>query len=100
MYIVCTIGDMARRNSVAISAARENLAALVKKAGRGQPVEITQDGKPAAVLVSVDDARRIEAATGYWQWLEEYGGVDLSSLETEDERRWADDAARKVRAKR
>ena len=81
------------KKSVAISAARQKLAALVKAAGRGESVEITQDGKPAAVLVSVEAARRMEATTGYWAWLEEYAGVDLSSLETDEERAWADAAA-------
>ena len=92
---------MARRSSsVAISVARQNLAALVKRAGRGEAVEITQDGAPAAVLVSIDTARRAEAATGYWEWLERCQGVDLSVLETEEERAWAEGTSAPVRRAR
>jgi prevent-host-death family protein len=83
--------------SVAISAARAKLAALVREAGRGKRIQITQDGRPTAVLVSVEDAQRIDQSTGYWRWLEEHADVDLSSLETPEERAWAKAAERNTR---
>jgi len=45
--------------SVQVRDAKARFSALIDAAQRGQPTTITKHGRPAAVLVSVEDARRI-----------------------------------------
>lgn len=45
--------------SVQIRDAKAKFSALVDAAERGKPTTITRHGKPAAVLVSVDAAKRL-----------------------------------------
>jgi len=45
--------------SVQVRDAKAKFSALVDAAERGQPTTITRHGRPAAVLVPVEDARRI-----------------------------------------
>ena len=42
-----------------IREAKAKFSALVEAAQQGQPTTITRHGQPAAVLVSVEDARRL-----------------------------------------
>ena len=39
--------------------AKARFSALIEAAERGQPTTITRHGRPAAVVVSVEDARRL-----------------------------------------
>jgi len=45
--------------SVQIRDAKAKFSALVEAAERGQPTTITRHGRPAAVVVPVEDARRL-----------------------------------------
>ena len=45
--------------SIQVREAKANFSALVEAAEHGRPTTITRHGRPAAVLVSVDDARRL-----------------------------------------
>lgn len=45
--------------SVQIRDAKAKFSALVEAAERGRPTTITRHGRPAAVLVPVEDARRL-----------------------------------------
>ncbi len=45
--------------SIQIRDAKATFSALVEAAENGQPTTITRHGRPAAVLVSVEDARRL-----------------------------------------
>jgi prevent-host-death family protein len=45
--------------SLPLRDAKASLSAVVGAAERGEPTTITKHGKPAAVVVSVEDARRL-----------------------------------------
>jgi prevent-host-death family protein len=45
--------------SVQVREAKARFSALVEAAERGEAITITRHGRPAAVLVSVEDARRL-----------------------------------------
>ena len=47
--------------SVQLRDAKATLSALVDAAERGEATTITRHGKPAAVLVSVDDAAKLQS---------------------------------------
>jgi prevent-host-death family protein len=46
-------------NRLALRNAKAGLSEVVDAAERGEPTTITRHGKPAAVVVSVDDAERL-----------------------------------------
>ncbi len=46
-------------DSVQIRDAKAKFSALVEAAERGEPTTITRHGRPAAVVVPVEDARRL-----------------------------------------
>lgn len=48
--------------SIQVRDAKARFSALIEAAERGQPTTITRHGRPAAVLVSVEDARRLYPA--------------------------------------
>jgi prevent-host-death family protein len=48
--------------SLRLRDAKASLSAVVGAAERGEPTTITKHGKPAAVVVSVEDARRLYSA--------------------------------------
>lgn len=51
-----------------IAEARDQLPKGIHDAESGQPAELTRRGKPVAVLLSIDEYRRLTgAATGFWQ---------------------------------
>jgi prevent-host-death family protein len=45
--------------SIQVREAKAKFSALIDAAERGQPTTITRHGRPAAVLVPVEDARRL-----------------------------------------
>jgi len=45
--------------SIQIRDAKAKFSALIEAAERGQPTTITRHGRPAAVVVPVEDARRL-----------------------------------------
>lgn len=45
--------------TIQVRDAKAGFSALVEAAERGEPTTITRHGRPAAVLVSVEDARRL-----------------------------------------
>jgi len=47
-------------SSVALFEARNQLTALVRQVACGSPVEITRHGKPVAILMGIDDYKRLE----------------------------------------
>lgn len=49
---------MAKQYSIAV--ARDQLARLVHDAEEGQRVELTRRGKPVAVLLAIEDYRRLQ----------------------------------------
>lgn len=62
--------------------AKARLSELVEIARKGEPVTITRHGAPAAVLVSVEDAQKLDARkkpkkTFVEHLLEFPGGIDL-----------------------
>jgi prevent-host-death family protein len=48
--------------SLPLRDAKASLSAVIGAAERGEPTTITKHGKPAAVVVSVEDARRLYPA--------------------------------------
>lgn len=60
--------------------AKAGLSALVDAAGNGEPTIITRHGKPAAAIVSVEDARKLhpERRRNFGEYLLTFpGGVEL-----------------------
>ncbi len=49
---------------VQVRHAKASLSALIEAAERGEPTTITRHGKPAAVLVPIEDAERLYPPTG------------------------------------
>ncbi len=65
--------------------AKAGFSALVEAAERGEPTTITRHGRPAAVLVSVEDARRLypETSDSFADLLLSFpGGVDVERNES------------------
>ena len=76
---------MSRRYSIA--EARDNFRALVRDAERSSAIELTRRGEPVAVLLSIDEYRRLRAGRkNFW---DAYSGfkdrVDLQRLNVEPE---------------
>ena len=60
--------------------AKANFSALVEAAENGEPTTITKHGKPAAVIVPVDDAKKLysDRNSDFIDFLLTYpGGVEL-----------------------
>jgi len=60
-------------DSVSVAEARGNLADIVDAVERGQRVQITRRGKPVAVMISIDELRRLASpkvsfASAYSVW--------------------------------
>jgi prevent-host-death family protein len=73
-----------------IATARNQLPALVHDVEDGPAVELTRRGKPVAVLLSVEEYRRIQAKRpDVWEAISRFRqGTDLEALQAEDV--WAD----------
>ncbi len=69
-----------------VSAARNDLPALVHEVERGTSVEITRRGRPVAVLVSLAEYRRLTSAgPDLWAAIEEFRRVhDLAGLDADE----------------
>jgi prevent-host-death family protein len=66
--------------TIQIRDAKAKFSALVEAAERGRPTTITRHGRPAAVLVPVEDARRMypESAPSFADLLLSFpGGVEF-----------------------
>ena len=60
--------------------AKAGFSSLVDAAERGEPTTITRHGRPAAVVVSIDDAKKIfpPEKPDLWKVLSSYpGGIEL-----------------------
>ena len=58
---------MMSNDSYSISQARDHLARLVHEAEAGGPIELTRRGEPVAVVLAIDEYRRICAPRpGLW----------------------------------
>lgn len=71
--------------SVPVRDAVQLLSSLVDAAERGEPTTITRDGKPAAVLIPVDEARKLYSESGkdFLSFLREFpGGLALERDQT------------------
>ncbi len=54
-----------------IARARDGLPGIIHEVERGSAVELTRRGKPVAVIVSVQDYRRLSSGRiGFWDALE------------------------------
>ncbi|NDV87194.1 type II toxin-antitoxin system prevent-host-death family antitoxin [Aurantimonas aggregata] len=63
--------------TVQVRSAKANFSALVEAAERGEPTTITKHGRPAAVMVPVDAARRIYPdKTDFAEFLMAFPGAD------------------------
>lgn len=74
---------MPRRYSIA--AARHDLAALVHELERTPQIELTRRGEPVAVLLSLQEYRRLQAGkTQFWDAYTAFrDAVDLAQLDIE-----------------
>ena len=75
---------MARQYSIA--EARDRLPGIVHDVEAGTPVELTRRGKPVAVLMSVDEYRRLSSGReGFWSAYQRWrASVDPADLEGDD----------------
>jgi antitoxin Phd len=66
-----------------IAQARDHLPGIIHEVERGVPVELTRRGKPVAVIVSLQDYRRLSAGkVGFWEALQKWReSVDLEELD-------------------
>ena len=73
--------------SYSIAEARDNFTSIVRDAEKTSAIELTRRGEPVAVLLSIDEYRRLRAGKkSFW---EAYSGfrdrVDLRRLDVEPE---------------
>ena len=62
---------MSKRYSIA--EARDNFTSVVHEAETGEPVELTRRGKGVAVLISLDEYRRLSGKRrSFWEAYEEF----------------------------
>ncbi len=73
--------------SYSIAEARDNFAAIVRDVERDSAIELTRRGKPVAVLLSIEEYRRLLGGRkSFWDVYSEFrDGVDLRRLEIEPE---------------
>ncbi len=69
-----------------IAEAREHLPSIVHDAEAGTPIELTRRGKPVAMLVSIDEFRRLSSRReGFWSAYQRWRAtVDPADLEGDD----------------
>ena len=75
---------MARQYSIA--EARDRLPRIVHDVEAGTPIELTRRGKPVAVLVSIDEYRRLsEGRRDFWGAYERWrASINPADLEGDD----------------
>lgn len=68
--------------SYSIGEARDSFAAIVHEAERDSALELTRRGKPVAVLLSVEEYRRLsESNRGFWEAYSSFReGKDLGQM--------------------
>ena len=73
--------------SYSIAEARDNFAAIVRYVERDSAVELTRRGEPVAVLLSIEEYRRLLAGRkSFWDAYSEFRDeVDLGELDIEPE---------------
>ena len=73
--------------SYSIAEARDNFAAIVRDVERDSAIELTRRGKPVAVLLSIEEYRRLLAGRkSFWDaYCEFRDEVDLRLLDIEPE---------------
>ncbi len=66
-----------------ISQARDQLARLVHDAESGRHIELTRRGKPVAVVIAIDEYRRLSALrTGVWSAISQFRSThDLTGMD-------------------
>jgi antitoxin Phd len=75
------------KRTVTIAEAKNELPKIVHRAERGQSIEITRRGRPVAVIVSIQDYLRLQAATGgFWKSVQAF----LKQPEAEEARHVSD----------
>jgi prevent-host-death family protein len=74
-------------NRYSIAEARDQLARLVHEVEEGIPVELTRRGKPVAVLLSLNEYKKMrEGNVGFWEAFERFRKkVDLADVGVEPE---------------
>ncbi len=71
--------EQLRRCSIA--EARNNLAALVHKSERGEPIELTRRGEPVAVILSLEVYDRLTGSSDLMERISEFrSSHDLAEL--------------------
>jgi antitoxin Phd len=77
-------GDIVQ-NQVSIAEAKNRLPTIIHGVEKGPPVELTRRGKPVAVLLSIQEYRRLSRKyTGFWNAVSEFRrgiedeGIDIS----------------------
>ena len=73
--------------SYSIAEARDNFAAIVRDVEQDSPIELTRRGEPVAVLLSIEEYRRLLAGRkSFWEAYSEFRDeVDLRRLNIEPE---------------
>lgn len=73
------------KNKYSTQQLNQNLAEVLKQISQGDLIEITQEGKPFAVILSSSEYQRLTATkSSFWQSLQEfYSTNDLEELEIE-----------------
>ena len=71
------------RRQLSIAQADGQLSTIVRDAQEHGPVELTRDGEPVAVIVSLDEYRRLAAnRPGFWDAVEKFRAeADLDELD-------------------
>lgn len=71
------------RRQLSITQAGGQLAAVVRDAVEHGPVELTRDGEPVAVVISLDEYRRLRASRpGFWDAVQKFRAeTDLEELD-------------------
>jgi prevent-host-death family protein len=74
------------RRQLSIAQANGQLSAVVRDAEEHGPVELTRDGEPVAVIVSLDQYRRLEGdRPGTWDAYQKWRAqVDLDEIGIDD----------------
>ena len=71
--------------TVQVRDAKAGFSALIEAAEKGEPTTITRHGRPAAVLVSVEDAKRLypDKRPDFADWLLSFpGGMEYERDQT------------------
>ena len=75
------------KNRYSTQQLNQNLPEVLKQIKQGEPVEITQEGEPFAVILSASEYQRLTAPkSSFWQSLQDFrSSNDLEELEIESE---------------